>query len=70
MYPDCYPTFIIKWGIIPAIHPFELFFHRIGQFHSEMAPVEEENWWLLVPVLLIVATYVRELWHHHSRVLL
>ena len=71
MYPNRYPvTVSVERRIIPTINPLKLSVHHIEQFHSEAAPHGEEDGWLPVPALLNVATCVRELRYHRSRVLL
>ena len=66
MHPDGYPAAILtKRETISVVNPLKLLIQRIGYVHPETAPFEEENWRLLVPFLLRVATFVRRLWYHH-----
>jgi len=71
VYPDCYLAGIFaKQKIAPEINPLKRPVHRIGEFHSEAAPREEENGRFPDPVLLTAVVRVLQLWHHHSRVVM
>lgn len=69
--PDRYSaSLFIKWEIVPPIDTLEVSIQRSGKLHSEATVRVEEDGLLRTPILLSVATFVRDKWDHHSRILL